>query len=193
MGAVFAGTLALAAAMPLSAGAAQDRVPASKVNVFVMAEFANIKPVAGQIAGCGVEATAATGKDHLVARLMLIKDGARPGGTVFWLTGAWNGDDNKPQDITRLSIKTASMKDTYAPATMSMFDDGTTSVPGIPVELSDFDTANMMREVMLSGAEIGIETKDQHAATITIPGPFSPSDRATYLHCAGDLFLPPER
>lgn len=141
----------------------------------------------GQISGCAVHARFDAGGDSANIRFALLKDASQAAGTRFALSAAVAGADGRKQNIETLSLTTSSASTAATFSQPVAGSEGSFSVSGT---FGDLQGGSVMRDLMLSGADIHISVKDRPPLILKIIGPLSASARAGYLQCAGDLFRP---
>ncbi len=170
------------ACYPLAAAAGQAPVTAETVAPVVLMR-------SGDIAACGLTASASVNGGAAVASLTLLKDSGTAPGTRFVLHGLWTGPSATPRRVSDLTLKTASQDTASSFSKPAPDDDGAFETTAV---LPGLDGANLFRELMLGGGTIEMHEEDDGGDTLTllIPGPVTPSVRAAYLNCAGDLFWP---
>ena len=143
---------------------------------------------AREIEGCGLTSIFAAGGATVTARFLLLRDETAARGTRFVLSASWPTPGG-----AGFRTLTSSFMATGRFSTEALFgkpvarQDGAFETTGaLPANEGDV----LMRDVMMSGAAVTLEDQDGERLTLAIPGPVSPSVRASYLNCAGDMFRP---
>ena len=141
----------------------------------------------GVVSACGIKAAANISGGAAAASLTLFKDAKSASGTRFVLHGLWTSAGAHPARLASLTLRTVAADTSTMFSAVSGARDGAFETTG---ELPPLDGANLFRELMLSGAIISMRDADGARLDLEIIGPVSPSVRAAYLNCAGDLVGP---
>lgn len=159
---------------------AAEPVPVSNVGFLALLQN-------GEVAGCAVKAAFRPGDQTADVAITLVRDPTTASGTRFVLSGVLADKAGKPQTLTRLEMTTASL------ATAKSFAKLTAGTEGrfeTSAELGSLEGAEMMRDLMLGGADFILQADGGEPLDLKISGAMQQGIRGGYLNCAGDLFRP---
>ncbi len=143
-----------------------------------------------QISGCAVQAAfelpQTVPQRTADIRFALVRDARQPTGTSFVMSAKIIDRANQPVAVSAMSLATAAANTSRFSQPVAR-DDGRTDISGV---FDALEGGTVMRDIMLSGADVSITTVSATALRLKIVGPVSSSTRSGYLQCAGDLFRP---